>query len=193
MRNNLPNSSDGAKNGAGILAFIVECFAITVILFLRRRFGQRYVGIQAVAGILLILFFCGLCPRYDARPMMLFLIAYIKAFFYARSGVLYRGWRGNTEHSRYNGWPWLMCIFRSFRETTVKQFIEPPLVLVTGCLFCKLSEPLGAYLIIAAICLFASTSISNAWNRHRLLELNDAVIEQRQLAERFREIQNGSL
>jgi hypothetical protein len=77
-------------------------------------------------------------------------------------------------------------------EVQFKRYIEPVLAASTGLTLCMMGErPLGVYLIIAGVCLFISVSMSELQFEQRAAAMNDQVIEQQYVAERFREMQGN--
>ncbi len=180
------------RNGLAWLGFIVKSLAVTVEVFLHRRFGERYIGLQGLAGIGLILLFCTFFPTDDVRPLVGFLGLYLVMCFVARTGVLWRRLRRDDEHSRYTGRPRLLAVFCNCKELTIKRFWEPALVALGGRVIVSMNAPLGYYLVIAAIALFISVNFSEAYDHARVLDLNDSLIEQRQAAERFRAMHGDS-
>jgi len=67
-------------------------------------------------------------------------------------------------------------------------------VIACGLFTLALSEPLGSYLIVAGIALMCNGCIIESVERARAIQINDAFLEQQQMAERVRDIQqrNGS-
>lgn len=177
-------SSD--KSGLPVLMFVVQAWATSVEVFLHRGFGERYLGLQAGAVLLLVPLYCLAWPHYDLRPMMMFLLAYLVMYCTARSKAVLRRWRGEQFHSYYTGRPRLMRLLPRCDEVAVKRFIEPLIVLGIGYLSAQGNRPFGTYLMCAAACLIMSVTMSVAWSRTRALDLNDAVFDQQEVAERFR-------
>lgn len=167
--------------------FLSQSLAVSLEVFLHRRFGERYVGLQGVAAILIIFFYAGFWPGYDVTPLLEFLLAYLALCFLARIGVLRRRRRGGTqEHSHYTGWPRVMRLTGRLTEITVKQTVEPLLTFLVAVFTLPVSEPLGGYLLLATGGLIVSVNASLGAEHTRAINMNDALIDQRHLAERFR-------
>ncbi len=180
-------NSDGRRAANG-LQFVAESWAVSVEVFLRREFGWNYIGAKGAAVLLLIPMFMLLWPEHDLRPLLWFLVAYLAMCAVARAQAWRRRSRGDANHSFYSGWPLLMGIFRGCSEVTVKQWFEPLLVGTVAFVIGENNVPLAAYLLGAAVCLFMSVFTREQSVRQRAAAMNDAVMEQEIIAERFREM-----
>lgn len=167
---------------------VASAFAVTLEVFLRREMGSRYLDRQAAAAVLLIPGFGLFFPERDLRPLMWFLGAYLLACSVVRARSLRRRFRGEEEHSRYSGWPVVLRLplVRRLREARAKAIAEPLLVWIAGGLTLAASVPLGAYLMTAALCLLLCEGMRRGYDAQRLMDMKDALSDQRRLAERFR-------
>lgn len=186
------NGAEQFKVFASWLAFICSALAVSVEVFLHRSrsFGERYLGLQAGAAILVMFFFPVFFPDQDARPMLRFLGAYILMCGWVRLRVAGRV-RGGKRcrphvHTLYTGRPWISSLLGRSSELAVKRGIEPMFVFLGGVMLVPVSEPLGAYLMVASFGLLASVNLNVNFERTRALDLNDAFLDQRSLADRFR-------
>jgi hypothetical protein len=175
------------------VALIFRALTLSVEVFLHkgRTFGERYLGLQAAVAPLLMLLFPLLFPRHDPRPMLWLLFAYLAMCGAARLRLTLRRRRSGHVHSLYTGQPRLGRLLRFASEITIKRFIEPPLVFTAGVLLLPRSEPLGCYLMLAGFALFATVNQSIVQERVRALEMSDAFLDQRSLAERFRDMRGN--
>ena len=179
---------DDAKTGMVWLTFLVRVLATSVEPFRHRRFGSQYFGFQALAVFVLIPVYAACWEGHDIAPLFYFLAAFIVMCAVARFGTLVRYMRNDHEHSRYSGYPRIMLMFPRLNELTVKRGIEPLLVLLAGIFTLPHSEPLGMYLIIAAFGLFSSVHLNYSYERQRAQDMYDAMIDQQNVTERFREM-----
>jgi hypothetical protein len=169
------------------LMVIPEAWCISINVFLHRHFGARYFGLQAAAVLLLIPCYCGLWPHADLRPMLIFLLAYVVMCVVARVCMGIRRLRGETpQHSRYCGYPVLMKFLPFLSEVTVKRFIEPLLVFLGGVFMLPLNQPLALYWMIGAACMGGMVSSAVGFGQRQAMDMHDSVIDQQELAERFR-------
>lgn len=180
------------KSSMNFLVFVFQCAAVSVEVFLHRRFGERYIGLQGVLAIVLMLFFSLFFPGHDLHPLVWFLGAYLAMCLCARIGVFYRRFKGEHYHSFYTGSPTIRHFFPGWKETTVKRFVEPFFVFAIGFALIDYNRPLGAYLIFAAIGLFFTVNLTCMHEHAQALDMHDAVIAQTQVADRVREMEDHS-
>lgn len=167
--------------------FICQSLAITVEVFLHRRFGRRYGGIAAGVGGLLIFLVMAFGAPYSPMPMLLFLGAYILMLAAVRIERVAAEARGEVRHSRYNGEPRLARFFPKLDEISIKRWIEPPLVMFVGMLTMGFSPPLGLYLFFAGIAMGVNVSGIVAYERAKATAAVDSLIDARMHAARVRE------
>lgn len=185
-----PDLREQYRSMGGLLAFICQALEASVAVFLRRNFGRRYFGRQAAAVLLIVPLWSLGWEGHDPRPLWVFLGLYVLGCLWARLATAWRVWRGHDqEHSYYCGTPGVL-FWRLFRgrlsEMQAKGTVEPICVFVIGLLLMPQSEPLGAYLMVAAFGVAASTNIARAYEEKRLLDMRDTFLSQRAFAERFR-------
>jgi hypothetical protein len=173
-------------NWMNILVVVMQVFARSIEVFLRRDFGHRYLGLQGALVLVLVPVFSLLFPGYDLRPLLLLLPAYL--FFCVIHRLRQFRVRRNVppRHSYYNGRPLLNSLLRKLDESWIKRFCEPFLVVVAGGMVGDWNVPLGAYLSVAGICLFFVENLLAIRESQQATDLNDALIEQQLRAERFR-------
>jgi hypothetical protein len=187
MNEQTQDHSAGPTSQAGRwFFFLMGTFAASLEVFLRRRFGERYLGVRAAAAVLLIPFFGVFFGGHDLRPLLWFWGIYILMCFIARVNVLRRRLRYEHLPTMYTGLPHLQRWLPRLSEVTIKRFIEPVLIFVLGTLVCLWNDPLGMYLILGAICLAVTVNLAEMQARARALDLFDTVMAQRQIAERYR-------
>lgn len=174
---------------ASWLALLCQALETSIVVFLRKGFGERYFGGQAAAVIPLILVYSLAWEGQDPTDLMCFLGLYLLGCVMARAGSARAARRGEVVHSHYSGWP-IILDMRPFRgrlsERSAKATVEPLLVFAVGLLLMELSEPLGCYLLMAAGGLAISMRMAIAYERQLLLDARDAYLAQRRLAERVR-------
>lgn len=174
------------QSSARCVLFICECLALTVIVFLRRKFGERFIGFRGLAAVGLMMAYTLFWPEDDPSPLGWFLVAYLVMCVLLRIEVAQRRRRGETCHSFYSGYPVLMRIVPKWDEAKVKGVAEPLVAFIAGCLLLPVSRPLGSFVMLAAFALYVSVHMALHYERTRLVEMNDRLIEQQHLARRFR-------
>lgn len=167
------------------LKFLADAHAACLVPFFRTRFGTEGIGVSGLAAFVLILAYAG----FARAPEML---TYFWAWLFAVVVQRCRTWRlvlsGWQEHSRYTGWPWLAMQLPFVRgELVAKGVGEPALCLVVGTLLCSISDALGQFVMVGFLSIGIGTAIDIQADRMRLRRMRDAAIEQRQLAQWYRE------
>jgi hypothetical protein len=179
---------EDAKRAFNFVAFAAQVLSHPVEVFLRTRFGSQYFGVASIVAFFTIpmwmLFFPTESPVGISAFWLLYLVMQLRARI--ESGRLAA--KGEAGHSRYNGAPRLARAFKSLPESKIKAAIEPLAVFLTALAVMEGSAPLGSYLIAAAFALAFNNALLDAVTKARVRELNDSLIEQQQLAERFREM-----
>lgn len=181
--------NEGSTLALAALVFVARSLAATIEVFVHYRQGIRYFGLQVMGPVAIIPVISLLFPRDDAQPLYWFLAAYLLVCFLSRIAGLINDWRGERQHSYYTGRPFLLLLLRRIDENTVKRIVEPLLVLLGGWAVLYLDRLLGIYLIFAGLGLLLSTTLAEAYYQKRMLDLNDAMQEQRDLAARYRDEQ----
>jgi hypothetical protein len=173
---------------AEIVDGAARSLALSVEVFLHRAFGSGYVGCGPLA-LLLMFLSAKVFPDQDVRPLTVFAGFYGVLWLIATINVLIRWWRGMERvHSRYNGRPHLCRLLPRWKEMNVKH-VESLLVILLGYGIHHLNRPLGDYLILAGVFVFLRGYSMASMMRQRAVELNDAVLEQKEVAEQFRQMQ----
>lgn len=163
-----------------------QVWAIAMEVFWHHRIGSRYLDFQAAAVVPLIFGYALFWRDVDLWPLMYFLFAYLGACMLHGVGRWRWLWGPELGHSRYTGTPHLLRFTPWIDEVTFKRWVEPMLTLVIGAAVCAWSPPLGVFLMIGAVALAGSCAECIARDQRRDADMNDAVIEQQWVAERFR-------
>lgn len=185
-------SPEGMRSFANWFALVARSLATTVEVFLHDfgSFGHRYLSIQVLIGIVILFVFPIFWQGQDALPVWYFLGGFILVLIVHRVRIAHRMRRGPNVHSLYTGRPTVMRlpVLRSMSEEKVKGLVEPLIVFLSGVFLLPVCEPLGSYLMLAALGLFLSVGFSAGEERRRAMELNDAYIDQAQAMQRFRDM-----
>jgi len=184
MHNSSTRDSQGPNYG--VVTWVMEALATSVAVFLHYDFGKRYFGSQAALVLLIVPLFALFFPHDNVGPLFGFVVVYFCAV------ALHRGRRltGRTKwagHSYYNGRPRLADLQPTWNESFIKRIIEPIFVISVGYGISRVNVPLGSYVAVAGFCLFFMESLNATLLADRAMDLNDAVLEQQHLAERFRQ------
>jgi hypothetical protein len=165
-----------------IISLISGCFAISIVPFVRKDFGERYLSwLNLSFGYTVVAFFMffgqmfSFLTRWGGQQLMtLFFLAFIAMSVYRRWEI----------HRRNNaGVPWhSMCMGTSilplpFSEEKVYKFFEPALIFGAGHLLWTLSGQVGLWIMISAVSLFINNHIVFYNERRAMLDMRDAEIE----------------
>jgi hypothetical protein len=186
------NPQQSSQAGAQVVAELIEALGrsicLTIEVFLHRGFGSRYVGCGFL-GMAVIFVFAKFFPGQDVLPLYCYMAAYGVLWLITAVSTLIRCWRGKDRvHSRYTGRPYLWRLLPNWKEMNVKH-LEALAVILLGFGVHYLNPPLGYYLMMAASLVFLRGYSMAVEQRTRAVELNDMVIEEKLVADQFRDMQ----
>jgi hypothetical protein len=179
-----------------LLSFVSSCFAISIVPFIRKDFGERYLGWlnlffgYSVVGNFMLLgsivaamggafFHIGIG---GAPIMQLFLLAFIGLSLYHRREIARKNKAGEKWHSMYLGTSILPL---PFSREFVYKFAEPGLVIGAGWMLSGISTLPGVWLMIAGSSLFINNHLIYHKQRQAILDIRDAEIEARNMSKAF--------
>jgi hypothetical protein len=171
-----------------LVSAIVRGGAVSVEVFLHRRFGLRYLSTFGPLAAGMMLIYAAFVPVQEARPFFVYVVSFGVCWLLLTIETWLRFWRGDNEHSGYGGFPRLLRRSLAFKEYRVKQLAEPMLVGIAGYCALELNRPLAIYVIFAAGCLFLSNAVQRRNETREAMMLHDATLEQQHRVNRFREI-----
>jgi hypothetical protein len=182
------SSQASTELGRQLLEGSFRSVCLTVEVFLHRGFGSSYVS-GGFLGVIVIYLFSLFFNPQNILPLLGFAVVYAAFWLLAALCALIRYWRGADKmHSKYTGKPFLWRLMPGWKEENVKH-LEAFIVIAVGYGVHYLNAPLGYYLMTAAVVLLLRGYGRVSEQRSRALELNDKVIEQKLVAERFRTMQ----
>lgn len=159
---------------------IVRLFSVTVEVFLRHSFGERYLNIFNCYGAVILLSI-GNELRFRGPERYLlrgFIIAFILMCIVHRLFIWRRKKKGMRWHSRYAGTSYDFWKFLPFKQYTIQRYFEPALVFLLGFLVLNISgNALGGWLMISALSLAITAQIDAARFRNQVLDVMDSQIE----------------
>lgn len=186
------NGSSG-KNHLNTGLFVARALALPVeeVLHDPTTLGERYLGPQVLVTLLVMFCFPALWPGEDPGPMLCYFGLVLVLLVVAWAAIASRRWHGKpAPHSYYNGVPLLLKLPRprwsKVNEQDVKGYQEPAVVGLVGMFLTEVNKPLSVYLLLAAVAMLLSERVAQLVTRNRLLDLQDAQLEQRSLMEQFR-------
>jgi hypothetical protein len=142
-----------------LLVMIAWCLSTPVEVVLHRNIGSRYLGINALGGLVLLFLFAGLAGGSSGAGSgwtILFLLLFLIMGAAARIAASRRERRGEYVHSYASGDSRLCLLAPRLSPEKVKIFVEPMAVFVAGAVLSGAAPALGHYLIAAAIGLMVN-------------------------------------
>lgn len=179
---------DDLRSALNWLITLAWCAATPVETVLHRNIGERYLGINALGGLLLLLLYGGLAggPRGEgAGAVALFLIVYVCMCVCARISAFRRARRGEHVHSYSSGDPRLCRLVPKMDPENVKRYVEPFALFLTGAVLEGAAPALGRYLVTAAVALLILEQFRSRMQEVRTLDMRDAHLDARRSMERF--------
>jgi hypothetical protein len=169
-----------------ILSLVSGCFAISIVPFIRKDFGERYLGwLNLFFGYTVVanFFFLGnviaMLTRHGGSGLMgVFWLAFVAMSFYRRRQITARNNAGIEWHSMYIGTSLLPL---PFSQEKIYKFFEPALVFALGHLLWTFSGQVGLWLMGSAVALLINNHIVYYNERRSILDLRDSQIEAKYL------------
>jgi hypothetical protein len=192
-RNSFGGTDFWKKNewALGLLSLLTGCFAISVVPFTRKDFGERYLGwlnlyfgYSVVAGFMFFGNLLGALMRTggSSQLMTLFWLAFIGLSIYHRREISRKNNAGIEWHSMYIGTSLLPL---PFSQEKIYKIFEPLGVFLVGYVLSKLSGQVGMWLMISAVSLFVNNQIVFYQERQNVLDMRDARIEAENMSAAF--------
>ena len=189
---NLARRFDVWKTGEGLMvfaAFIASWFALSTAVFMRRDFGERYLGwINLAFAYTAVVNFAflgnlinGFLGRGTSQLIFLVWMAFIAASGYHRYVIWKKNRAGVQWHSHYAGTSLLMMIPVS--EEAKLLWVEPGIVMVLSILLAHFAPLVSTWLYLSAISLWVHAQITVYYQRQAVLDAVDAGLEARYLGE----------
>lgn len=181
---------------SALAMFILSIPALTIVVFLRNKFGCRQIKLWMAAINFFLLFFV-LSPSFSFRltPLRLFALLTTGLVIYHSRQAWKRFWARKLWHSMSDGEPYLRNLAplsnlsTATSERVVKQLLEPGLVIAAGLVCLMLSYAaqtspflagffsLGLWLIFAAIAHGLYEGMLYEQRLHAFIDQIDARIE----------------
>ena len=180
-------ATDAGKTIFGIMMLIhwvLGWFVMSVVVFLRRDFGERYLSwVNILFGMTAIGFFTGignvlLSQGHNNLSWAIQLSYYgvVGLSVFHRVMIWRRNRKGELWHS-YNPGTSLLQI-PGLSEEAVAKWIEPAVLFFLSYLAGKLNDgPLHTWLLIGSFALLVHEQVSYHMQRQQFLDMRDALIE----------------
>ena len=176
-----------------LIYWISGFFTMSVVVFLRRDFGERYLSwlnlyaawTTVIMGIVWSAFLSSFSGNRGvatgAWPIMLFVLAFIGTSLYHRYRIAKRRQAQIPWHSFGNGIPHLQALFARWNlvptREAINKWFEPLLLLLLSWPVGWFSGPLGTWLFICAIAVAVREQVEYFYAYQAILDQVDATIE----------------
>jgi len=177
------------KTMMGLIYTAASWFSVTIEVFLRYRFGERYMQIMgSLVGFFIFItyVFKGiLTPWGEGRevstPSFIVFCAFIALTLWHQRDIAIRRKKGIRWHSRSAGISWGFWGIISKNPATVQMYLEPLFCYILGALVIFIDQDLAVWLMICSVSLFVRGQVEYAHARSRFLDMVDASIESEQM------------
>jgi hypothetical protein len=174
----------------GLLSLLTGCFAISIVPFTRKNFGERYLGwlnlyfgYSVVASFMFFGNLLGMLTRSGPSSLMtLFWLAFIVLSLYHRRQIARRNNAGIEWHSMFIGESLLPL---PFSQEKIFKIFEPAAVFIAGYFLWKVSGQVGMWLMVSSASLLVNNHIVFYQERQAVLDMRDAQIEAKYMSAAF--------
>ena len=159
-------SNWGNMRSSANLLYLLACAHSTCItVFTRRSFGVATLGINGAAAFALLL---GVICFTGSSAMARFLFVWFAAVAIQCAIMFIRSWRGQYEHSRYEGYPWLGFMVPFVRRVEGAKLWEMMFCLVAGTFLLGVDEVLGTFVFCGLFSLMGKAAIEGQIEQNRV-------------------------
>lgn len=188
-----PNSQNGPEltdNQKSMNLFVTIChiYSTSVEVFMRRGFGERYLGAQALFALFLIPLHMSFMQTEDPILIGATMLGYVGACIGHRGVTQARRRIGEIEHTYYDGWPIALGKKTTINEQDWKAWGDPIIIVLVGIFFAFADRGFGSFFITAGVAMFIKNHLIHQLHSAKVKDLYDNMIEQKQLAARFRQM-----
>jgi hypothetical protein len=174
---------------------IVRFFSVTVEVFLRHSFGERYLNVFTAYGAIILLAIGYEFPLFYPKRFLfaVFALAFVFMCFVHRITISKRRRKGVRWHSRYAGTSYDFWKIIPLEQHITQLYFEPTLIILAGFLIIGFTgDRLGGWLVFSGLCLAVTGQIDAARFRNQVLDVMDSQIESEQLNRAVVELKDPS-
>lgn len=174
---------DDIRMTVNLTYVIANTHSLCLTPFIRSSFGLRAMGLSGWFSFVLLVLIAASTPD---RGMTVYFYAWIVVVSFQRMRTVSRNRRGQREHSRYGGWPWLAMLVPTINSEHKAKEFEPFMCLAIGLTLMPLSPVVGGFVAAGMLSLGIVQGCHVEARRRTVLSMRDMEIEQNQLRERLR-------
>ncbi len=178
------NNEREMQGGFNLVCFLLNGHATCLTPFIRTDFGREALGLNGLCALIIILAYGSFA---NSGAMWVFLLLWILAMLQQRMKGIQNRNKGIAIHSRYNGYPWLSFkLFPRTKDETSARGVDGFLCIVAGALLSYVDPALGCFIGVGGFSLLFVEALIVELRKKRLQSMRDAEIEQRDLADHYR-------
>ena len=178
-----PGAGFAPKDGFDLFMTIAEVHAAAITPLIRHSFGQDRPGGFGLAALLVMLCYA---ESTRSRAVLLYVAVWLAAIVANRIRTWWLVRRGSADHSRYNGYPWLVIGLPFVKTERTAKALEPLLCLFAGAALTAWSPPLGHFVAAGMISLTVLEGVYRMKTARRVVAMRNARIEMEQTADFYR-------
>jgi hypothetical protein len=184
MHQQQANERDDMQGAFNVVYLLLNGHASCVTPFFRKDFGKEAFTFSGMVAFILILAWGSFA---NSAGMWLFLQLWLFAMLMQRLKGIQNRMRGVVVHSRYNGYPWLSWkLFPWIKDQTNARGADGIISIALGIGLAQLDPAVGWFIGAAGFSLLFTEALIVELRKKRLQAMRDAEIEQRYLAEHYR-------
>ena len=184
----MPEVTAYFRVAAALLMAVLGWFSVTLEVFIRHSFGERYLSLIRVflawqalglAGLAMFMVFqgnleAGIDPIALGIVTPIFLVAAILQLFW----IQIRNWRKIQWHSKSFGLSWFHPLIWRW-DRLFYRLVEPAVCFLVGLGVMQVEKiaPVGGWICFAAVALLVKNNIAFNIERDHMLDISDAKIE----------------
>lgn len=170
------------RNSAALSVWLVNAWAMTLYVPIRRNLGREHLGLVAVIGLIWLATWGAMA---ESRVLAWLLFIDIYAMICHRLKDMVRTRRGQFVHTFYNGEPWLiMTVFRVKDEMKAK-WLEPFLAAGLGIYLLQFNPIAGWYFIGGAVAMLHAHRMVAQCEQQRIDDMRNGMLENAELMRNF--------
>ncbi len=157
-----PDRQFSQADGFTLLYLLITGMACCLLPLCRSGFGMGAFYPGGLVALAIMFCYAGFseCPE----DMGVFFCLWLPLVLLHRARTLLRAVRGDYEHSKYDGWPWLsmwLCRLPPRQELAAKGIADPLLLLLAGLVLGMIRPKLGLFVSAGGVAVFAKAAIEH--------------------------------
>ena len=171
------------RTSVNFLYFLAKSHCFCLWPFMRHSFGIHMPGFLGLFAMFIII---GQFMATRDLVMMQYLCVWFVLLIFHRIRGTFLWYRGQREHSEYDGWPWLAMRVPFTKNEVHAKNAEPNLCLILGAVLVLFSPALGSFVAFGFISMLIVRATNLEVQRRQVVAMHDLQLEQQAIAERMR-------